>query len=483
MKRRAHSDQNDELLRPYAKKRKFIYPNPAPCTVDSVYSNGDACNPTLKPRVRVRDFNDKKLRRCRALHQSLPMQLSAATVEIPEVRKAVRLCENIRKQLYGAIKAIQWPFVFSEFTDKHVLRHEPFPPIYKSTTLKFTTGPCCRSFNGKAVPIITSRVLKKTTQGKVFIGNLKVNDVTVSIAIKANEVTSCSWIYSGEKSTYVSGVSGDHLVVSSSFIDALCYVLVSNLVETRKSPHFPVCYGANAAPIQAGEVGNGEVHQIIWIEYLPYSMYYILRKEKRIDAWYSAVFQAAAGMAVCFEEYGIISNDLHCQNIRARNVSHDTWLYYVTENQVYLRVPTFGKIYCIIDFGRSLVRPWKKEKALLSSEFEKGFCVGLIPDNQSYDMVRLVMSLSDNMTCLLECDKRKMYILFNQICQSDDGTDVLQMLTETTTEKFNYHLETLPRRICNSATPQKILSMLCKLYQVGSVPDGVHVYPIPNLRL
>lgn len=94
--------------------------------------------------------------------------------------------------------------------------------------------------------------------------------------------------------------------------------------------------------------------------------------------------------------YGFIHNDLHALNVRKRLVPADTILYYVDWRKRYYAVPTFGNVYVIIDFGRSVVKLHGKADGYVSSTFtDRGHCRRMIPDNPSIDLVRFAMSIED----------------------------------------------------------------------------------------
>jgi hypothetical protein len=60
-------------------------------------------------------------------------------------------------------------------------------------------------------------------------------------------------------------------------------------------------------------------------------------------------------------------NDLHTNNIMY--IETDKEFIYYTHNQIHYKVPTYGRIYKIIDFGRSIYR--FKNKMFYSDCFEK----------------------------------------------------------------------------------------------------------------
>ena len=80
-------------------------------------------------------------------------------------------------------------------------------------------------------------------------------------------------------------------------------------------------------------------------------------KEERWSAW---MFQVIAGLTVAQQTYDFVHNDLHTNNIMWCGTG-ETHLYYsiqgATGGDRYYRVPTYGRIFKIIDFGRATFRP------------------------------------------------------------------------------------------------------------------------------
>ena len=79
-------------------------------------------------------------------------------------------------------------------------------------------------------------------------------------------------------------------------------------------------------------------------------------KEERWTAW---VFQVIAALTVSQQAYDLIHNDLHTNNIVWTGTA-ETHLYYHVHGAAggdrYYRVPTYGRIFKIIDFGRATFR-------------------------------------------------------------------------------------------------------------------------------
>ena len=67
--------------------------------------------------------------------------------------------------------------------------------------------------------------------------------------------------------------------------------------------------------------------------------------------WKSILFQIVFGLSVAQKRYNFIHNDLHSSNIMFEKTEKE-FLYFCYDNK-YFKIPTFGKIAKIIDFGRA----------------------------------------------------------------------------------------------------------------------------------
>lgn len=127
--------------------------------------------------------------------------------------------------------------------------------------------------------------------------------------------------------------------------------------------------------------------------------------ESRWTAW---VFQVVAALtflqsAICFTH-----NDLHSNNIIWRKTDKK-FLYYKANDGTIWRVPTFGKIFSIIDFGRSIFRLgshlWVSDDHWPDQDAGEQYNFGPFFDhtkpknkpNPSFDLCRLSVSLLDGL--------------------------------------------------------------------------------------
>jgi len=124
--------------------------------------------------------------------------------------------------------------------------------------------------------------------------------------------------------------------------------------------------------------------------------------------WIAWLFQVIAALSFLQHAIQFIHNDLHSNNIVWRSTKQK-FLYYRNKNGVIWRVPTYGKIFSIIDFGRSIFRlgsnlwisddHWPNQDAGEQYNFGPFFDPSKPknPPNPSFDLCRLSVSLIDGL--------------------------------------------------------------------------------------
>lgn len=88
--------------------------------------------------------------------------------------------------------------------------------------------------------------------------------------------------------------------------------------------------------------------------------------EKQWIAW---TFQIIAALCAAQGVLGFTHNDLHTNNI-VWTETEESWLFYKSRDGTTWRIPTYGKIFRIIDFGRAIFRVG--EKWFISDDYEEG---------------------------------------------------------------------------------------------------------------
>lgn len=85
--------------------------------------------------------------------------------------------------------------------------------------------------------------------------------------------------------------------------------------------------------------------------------------------WKAWIFQVIAALSVGQSVFGFTHNDLHSNNVVWAH-TQEKFLHYKTRDGITFKVPTFGKIFRLIDFGRSIFRI--NEHTFYSDDFCKG---------------------------------------------------------------------------------------------------------------
>lgn len=124
--------------------------------------------------------------------------------------------------------------------------------------------------------------------------------------------------------------------------------------------------------------------------------------------WIAWLFQVVAALSFLQKAISFTHNDLHSNNIVWRSTKQK-FLYYRNNQGTIWRVPTFGKIFSLIDFGRSIFRlgsnlwisddHWPDQDAADQYNFGPFFDPSKVknPPNPSFDLCRLSVSLIDGL--------------------------------------------------------------------------------------
>jgi len=134
-------------------------------------------------------------------------------------------------------------------------------------------------------------------------------------------------------------------------------------------------------------------------------------KEERWTAW---MFQVIAGLSVAQQTYDFVHNDLHTNNVMWCGTG-ETHLYYHVSGGVggdrFYKVPTFGRIMKIIDFGRATFRPSADNRVWYPDAFARDAVAGgqyncgpyfeqgkpkVLP-NKSFDLCRLAVAMLETL--------------------------------------------------------------------------------------
>jgi hypothetical protein len=126
------------------------------------------------------------------------------------------------------------------------------------------------------------------------------------------------------------------------------------------------------------------------------------------QTWKAWIFQIIAALSAIQNVFGMTHNDLHSNNV-VWAPTDKRYLFYKTRAGTLFKVPTYGKIFRIIDFGRAIFR--LNDQLFYSDDFKKGndaaeqFNFGDLYDssepevypNPSFDLSRFTVSIFESL--------------------------------------------------------------------------------------
>jgi hypothetical protein len=177
--------------------------------------------------------------------------------------------------------------------------------------------------------------------------------------------------------------------------------------------------------------------EVIFMEKMDYTLDTLMSQEELSDKeWFSILMQVIMTLITYQRVFSFTHNDLHSSNIMFVETKK-SFLFYKLGNSYY-KVPTFGRIAKIIDFGRSIYT--YNGIIMCSDSFKPGADASTqyntepyynpdkprIEPNFSFDLCRLACSIYDDLEDEMESepDNRVMGII-KEWCMDDAGRNVL----------------------------------------------------------
>ncbi len=90
---------------------------------------------------------------------------------------------------------------------------------------------------------------------------------------------------------------------------------------------------------------------------------------ERDAQWLAWIFQIVAALAVLQERIGLTHNDLHTNNILWTKTEEEFLYYKWGPSGKHYRVPTYGRVLKVIDFGRAIYMGAERKVAMISSDY------------------------------------------------------------------------------------------------------------------
>ena len=177
--------------------------------------------------------------------------------------------------------------------------------------------------------------------------------------------------------------------------------------------------------------------QVISLEKMDKTLDSLLDDELNIDEWKSCLFQIIITLTTYQKVFSLTHNDLHTNNIMF-NTTDKEFIIYKYDN-TYYKVPTYGRLFKIIDFGRAIYK--YKNNIICSDSFHENGDAATqynfepffnknkprLEPNPSFDLCRLGCSLYDYFKEILddEFDTNPISNLIEEWCKDDKGRNIL----------------------------------------------------------
>lgn len=226
----------------------------------------------------------------------------------------------------------------------------------------------------------------------------------------------------------------------------------------------------------------------------------ILNDELEDEELFAALMQIIMTLLIYQKIYHFTHNDLHTNNIMYIN-TNIKFIYYTYNNNIY-KVPTFGKIYKIIDFGRSIYKFYGQ--SICSDSFKNGNDAATqyniepyfnpnkprLEPNFSFDICRLACSMFDyyvdDISEVKDLSKCKPIVkLIAEWCMDDKGVNILYK--NTGVERYpDFKLYKMIARLVHIHTPQAQLDrpefkkyLLPKNIKLKSSEKNINIDKLP----
>ena len=189
---------------------------------------------------------------------------------------------------------------------------------------------------------------------------------------------------------------------------------------------------------------------------------------KTDEEWFSVLMQIIMILITYDKSFSFTHNDLHTNNVMYVS-THITHIYYLFEGITY-RVPTFGKIFKLIDFGRAIYK--FQNKIYCSDSYQpKGEAAcqyntepyfnekrRRVDPNPSFDLCRFGCALIDCFFAdVSEFENTSKLSILERIivdwCTDDDGANVLYNMTTGNERYESFDLHVMIARNVHAHTP------------------------------
>jgi len=209
--------------------------------------------------------------------------------------------------------------------------------------------------------------------------------------------------------------------------------------------------------------------QIICLECMENTLDSLLNKDMKNGEWASCLFQIIMTLAAYQKMFSFTHNDLHTNNVMFNYTDRKFLIY--KYNKTYYKVPTYGKVFKIIDFGRAIYKfngniicsDSFHSKGDAATQYNCGPYMNeskpRLEPNMSFDLCRLACSLYDHFVDTLGDDFEDDPVakIIDEWCTDDKGRNILYK--KCGEERYpDFKLYKMIARTVHKHTPQAQIS-------------------------
>ena len=211
--------------------------------------------------------------------------------------------------------------------------------------------------------------------------------------------------------------------------------------------------------------------QMLFIEKLEGTLEDLLEEDIKEEILLSCIFQISFALTYLQKHFKFTHNDLHINNVMFK-CTESKYLYY-KYNNIYFRVPTFGYVFKIIDFGRAIFT--FRNKVFMNDVFSNHGEAGgqytypnhllftkkdskVVKPNYHFDLCRLSMTILQELN--IDNYSDNILLLLNKMCSNNLNKSFCDM-------DDNFYLyKSIARDACNCLPREVILNNIFKTYRI-----------------
>lgn len=236
--------------------------------------------------------------------------------------------------------------------------------------------------------------------------------------------------------------------------------------------------------------------EVIFLERCKNTLDYLIIEDLiKEEEWASILFQVVISLVTYQQVFNFTHNDLHTNNIMFIE-TNKKYLYYKYNNKHY-QVPTYGKIFKIIDFGRSIYT--FKGELICSDSYDKDGDASTqyncepyfnhnkpkVEPNYSFDLCRLSCSLYDFIVNNEDIKDKELISIVKEWCTDDNGKNILYKSNgEERYPDFKLY-KMIARNVNNNIPKNQLSKKYFSQYQISksNIPRDKPIINIDNIPI